>query len=95
MRFGLHVPQLGARLLTDEAHVEAVEHTIPPGVEPTLAKGGVRFYYFDPSLGHMPGLIVTFDHDRNQVEYYHFDRLQTPTGFDDADFDPDVVWKKK
>ena len=73
--------------------VEAVEQTVPPGLEPGLAKGGVRFYYFDPILS-MPTLVVTFDHNRHQVEYYCFDRLQAPVDLDDADFDPSVVWKK-
>lgn len=73
--------------------VDAVEQTIPPNAEPGLIRGGVRFYYFDPDLG-LPTVIVTFDHTRQQVEYYHFDRLQAPVSFDDADFDPAALWKK-
>jgi hypothetical protein len=73
--------------------VVAVEHTIPAGVEPGLPKGGVRNYYFDEAMG-MPVVIVTFDHTRHQVEYYHFDRLQADISLDDADFDPAKLWKK-
>ena len=42
----------------------------------------------------VPVLIVTFDHTRHQVEYYHFDRLQAEIALDDADFDPMRLWKK-
>ncbi len=73
--------------------VEAVEQTIPAGLEAGLSKGGVRFYYFDPVL-NMPTLVVTFDHNRHQVEYYCFDRLQAPVDLDDADFDPNLIWKR-
>lgn len=73
--------------------VVAVEHTIPAGAEPGLAKGGVRFYYFDDAMA-MPVVVVTFDHTRHQVEYYHFDRLQAEISLDDADFDPAKLWKK-
>src|SRR5260221_7558037 len=71
----------------------AVEHTIPAGVEPCLAKGGGRNYYFDDATA-IPVVIVTFDHTRHQVEYYHFDRLQAEISLDDADFDPATLWKK-
>ena len=73
--------------------VIAVEHTIPAGAEPGLPKGGVRYYYFDDAMG-MPVVIVTFDHTRHQVEYYHFDRLQAEISLDEADFDPARLWKK-
>ncbi|MFL5341730.1 MAG: DUF1571 domain-containing protein [Gemmataceae bacterium] len=73
--------------------VEAVEQTVPPGLEPSLMKGGIRFYYFDPVL-NMPTLVVTFDHNRHQVEYYCFDRLQGPVNLDDADFDPALLWRR-
>jgi hypothetical protein len=72
--------------------VEAVEQAIPAGLEPGLTRGGVRFYYFDPVLS-IPTVVVTFDHNRRQVEYYCFDRLQAPVNLDDADFDPNVIWK--
>lgn len=74
--------------------METVEHTVPPGQEPGLTKGGVRFYYFDDAIG-LPALIVTFDHERRQVEYYCFDRLQSPVPLDDADFDPVKLWPKR
>jgi len=74
--------------------LEAVEHAIPPGQESGLAMGGIRFYYFDETLG-LPILIVTFDHNRHQVEYYCFDRLQNPVPFDESDFNPAKLWPKR
>ena len=73
--------------------VIAIEHTIPSGVESGLAKGGVRYYYFD-EVSAMPAVVVTFDHTRHEVEYYHFDRLQAEISLDDADFDPAKLWQK-
>ncbi len=73
--------------------LEGVEQTLPPGLESYLPKGGTRDYYFDESLG-LPTLIVTFDTNHHEVEYYCFDRLQTPVDLDDADFDPASLWGK-
>lgn len=73
--------------------VETVEQTLPPGLESFLPKGGTRFYYFDETLG-LPTVIVTFDTNHHEVEYYCFDRLQSPVDLDDADFDPATLWGK-
>ncbi len=73
--------------------VEVVEQTLPPGLESFLPKGGTRYYYFDENLS-VPTVVVTFDTNRREVEYYCFDRLQTPVDLDDADFDPLKMWGK-
>jgi hypothetical protein len=73
--------------------VEAVEQTLPPGLEPFLPLGGTRNFYFDEALG-VPTVIVTFDPNKQEVEYYHFDRLQSPVNLDDNDFDPAVLWRR-
>ncbi len=73
--------------------VEAVEQTIPSNAEPLLPKGGIRYYFFDDVTG-LPGLIVTLDDAKHLVEYYHFDRLQSPANLDDSDFNPDILWRK-
>jgi len=73
--------------------VETVEQTVPANLESLLPRGGVRYFYFDHSNG-LPMLIVTIDDNKHQVEYYHFDRLQSPAALDETDFDPDVLWKK-
>jgi hypothetical protein len=73
--------------------VEAVEQTLPPGLEPFLPRGGIRYYYFDETSG-LPTVVLTFDDTKHQVEYYHFDRVQYPINLDDSDFDPDVLWKR-
>ncbi len=71
--------------------VEAIEHVIPPGAEPELPRGGRRLYCFDPET-NLP-LLVTTRNDRGQeVEYYRYDRLQTPVHLDADDFNPDKVW---
>lgn len=73
--------------------VEAVEQTIPPGLEAFLPRGGTRYYYFDEQLG-IPTVVFTLDPNKVEVEYYHFDRLQASVNLDDQDFDPGVLWKK-
>jgi hypothetical protein len=73
--------------------VEAVEQTLPPGLEPFLPRGGTRYYYFDEQLS-VPTVIYTLDANKQEVEYYHFDRLQTPVNLDDNDFDPAVLWRR-
>src|SRR5262249_10101543 len=62
--------------------VEAAEQPLPPGLEPFLPRGGTRYFYFDETLG-VPTVISTLDANRQEVEYYHFDRLQTPVNLDD------------
>jgi hypothetical protein len=73
--------------------VEAVEQTIPANLESFLPRGGLRYFFFDETNG-LPMLVVTFDDAKRQVEYYHFDRLQSPVNLDENDFDPDILWKK-
>ena len=71
--------------------METVEQAILPGVESFLPKGGTRYLYFDEATS-LPLLIQTYDQDHYEVEYYCFDRLQTPVPLDDADFDPAKLW---
>jgi hypothetical protein len=71
--------------------VEAIEHVIPPGVEPELPRGGRRLYCFDPD-SHLPLLVITRNDQGQEVEFYRYDRLQTPVKLDADDFNPDKVW---
>ncbi|HEV3143714.1 MAG TPA: DUF1571 domain-containing protein [Gemmataceae bacterium] len=71
--------------------LETVEQAVVPGVESLLPKGGTRYIYFEET-SNLPLLIQTYDHNQNEVEYYCFDRLQTPVPLDDADFDPVKLW---
>lgn len=73
--------------------VEAVEQAIPPGLEAFLPRGGTRFFYFDESIG-VPTVVYTLDPNKQEAEYYHFDRLQSPINLDDRDFDPNELWKR-
>ncbi len=71
--------------------VETLEWTLPPGVEPNLPRGGRRLLCFDPDW-HLPMLVVTYDDKGQEVEYYRYDRLQTPVNLDDDDFNPEKLW---
>jgi hypothetical protein len=70
-----------------------VEHTLPPGCDPTLPRGGKRLYGFDPD-NHLPVLVTTRDDKGQEVEYYRYDRLQYPVRLDNEDFEPDRLWGK-
>ena len=37
-------------------------------------------------------LVVTYDNRNQEVEYYLYDRLQTPVKLDGDDFNPDKLW---
>ena len=71
-----------------------IEHTIPPGLESELPRGGKRLYGFDPD-NHLPVLVVTRDDKGQEVEYYRYDRLQISVRLDDDDFNPDKLWPVK
>jgi hypothetical protein len=75
------------------ASLEGIEHTIPPGGDVGLAKGGRRQYFFDPSNG-LPVLVVTHDDRGQEVEHYSFDRFLFNVKLDNDDFDPDKLWRK-
>lgn len=70
-----------------------LEHTLPPGLDPTLPRGGKRTYFFDPET-RLPMLVMTRDDRDREVEYYRHDRLQASVKLDDDDFDPDRLWGK-
>ncbi|MFM7150032.1 MAG: DUF1571 domain-containing protein, partial [Gemmataceae bacterium] len=69
----------------------ALEHNLPPGIDPSLPKGGKRVYFFDPANG-LPMLVIGRDERGQEVEYYRYDRLQPAVRLDDSDFDPEKVW---
>jgi hypothetical protein len=77
-----------------DAPLEAVEHRLPPGLEPLLPRGGRHWVFFDPA-SHLPVLLITQDDKGHEVEYYCYDRLQYPVHLDDLDFDPDRLWPAK
>jgi hypothetical protein len=71
--------------------LEGVEWNLPPGLDPSLPRGGRRWCYVD-SKTHLPVLILTQDERGQEVEYYRYDRFQFPVRLDDDDFDPDKLW---
>jgi hypothetical protein len=77
-----------------EAPLECVEQTIPAGSEEANPQGGRRVWYFDPSSG-LPVLMFSQNKNGKEVEYYCYDRFQYPVKLDDADFDPEQLWKPK
>jgi hypothetical protein len=73
--------------------LDGLEHTIPPGQEPNLPRGGKRFYGFHPD-SHLPVVLVTHDDKGKEVEYCCYDRLQFPVRLDEDDFNPDKLWAR-
>ena len=73
--------------------VPSLELVLPPGLDPSLPRGGRRMYCFDPDTS-LPVLIVTRDHLGQEVEYYFYDRLPFPVRLDDNDFNPDKLWNR-
>lgn len=72
--------------------VLALEHKLPLREDETLPLGGKRTYYFCPD-SHLPMLVIAEDEKGQEVEYYRHDRLMTDVKLDDADFDPERLWK--
>lgn len=69
-----------------------VTHNLRPADDPLIPSGGTRFYYFDmkpgsPSYG-LPVVIVAFDANNKEVEYYFADKVRNPANLTDANFDP-------
>src|SRR5207248_679244 len=77
-----------------EAAVEAVLQVIPPKVEPDLPRGGRRFWFFDTRL-RFPVLLVAYDDQNHEVEYYCFEPWLFPGRVSDDWFNPDVLWCEK
>ncbi len=73
--------------------VESLEHFLPSGIENELPKGGRRLVCFDPQSS-LPMLIITYDENNEEVEYYKYDRFQFPIRLDENDFNPDALWTK-
>jgi hypothetical protein len=79
--------------------MEAFVQKLLPGQEKLLPQGGKRTFYFntDPQSAecHLPVLVITQDAGGQEVEYYHYDRLNANLGLTDRDFDPGVLWGKR
>src|SRR5207237_9297128 len=67
--------------------LEGVEQSLPPGCDPMLPQGGKRFVGFDAN--RLPVLILTNDHRGNEVEYYCYERVQSPERLGDDEFNPE------
>ena len=47
--------------------------------------------FFDPNH-RLPVLVLTYDEQAHEVEYYCYDRIQFPVKLDDEDFNPEKLW---
>ena len=75
-----------------------VTHKLRPGDDPLLPAGGTRLYFFNmkkdaPGFG-LPVLVIATDPAGKEAEYYLFEKLISPAGLTDADFDPARLKKK-
>jgi len=79
--------------------LDGIEVTVRPGDDPGLPGGGKQLLFFDPnpeSAGYaLPVLVISYEAGDREVEYYCFDRYRAPARLTDADFDPDLLGKKK
>lgn len=73
--------------------IVGIEHQLPPGLDPSLARGGKRTAFFHPDTG-LPMLLIGWDERGQEVEYYRYDRLLPSVRLDDSDFDPERLWGK-
>ncbi len=75
-----------------------VTHKLRPGDDPLLPTGGTRLHFFDMKKGSpgygLPVLVVTTDSAGKEVEYYLNEKITSPAGLTDADFDPARLKKK-
>jgi hypothetical protein len=71
--------------------VQALEQVIASGVDPDFPRGGRRLFCFDPEW-NLPLLVIGRDERGVEVEYYRYDRLQTPVRLDADDFNPAKLW---
>lgn len=79
--------------------VDGVEVTLQAADDPLLPKGGRRQYYFDadpksPSR-HLPVLVITYEPNDAEVEYYCFTDFKLPAGLTDADFSADRLGRRR
>jgi hypothetical protein len=79
--------------------VDGVEVALKPSDDPLLPKGGKRLYYFDsdaksPSY-RLPMLVITYEPNDAEVEYYLFTDFKLPANLTDAHFSADNLGRRK
>jgi Protein of unknown function (DUF1571) len=79
--------------------VEGVEVTLRSSDDPLLPKGGKRLYFFDvdpasPSY-RLPVLVITYEPNDTEVEYYCFTDFKLPAKLTDADFNADKIGRRR
>ncbi len=81
-----------------DAPLEGVEESVRKG-DQGLPSGGTRHWFFDakvnsPTKG-LPVLVILYDANGKELEYYRYTQITVPAKFTDADFDPAKMGKKK
>jgi hypothetical protein len=78
--------------------MECMLQQVPGGLERHLIRGGQRYWFFcsDTRLQEcgLPVLVITYDENRREVEYYYNDRFNLNV-VPPQDFDPRIVWAKR
>ncbi|MFO0802741.1 MAG: DUF1571 domain-containing protein [Gemmataceae bacterium] len=79
------------------AQLEGVEEVVRKGDE-GLPSGGTRHWFFDmkagsPSRG-LPVLVILYDGNGKELEYYRYTNFTIPAKLTDADFDPSKMGSK-
>ncbi len=95
-------------VLRDLGQVQRPEYSEPmagleirfaPGENNLLPQGGAKLVYFDMTFDAasygLPMIVITRDHNGQEIEYYAFDRFLYPVNLDDRDFDPDFLWESR
>ena len=72
--------------------VDVVLQVLAAKNDPSLPRGGQRFWHFDAKDG-LPVLVLTLDETGREVEYYCHDRIVGPAHLDGDHFNPDKLWK--
>ena len=79
--------------------VEGVEVTLQSSDDPLLPKGGKRQYYFDAdpksSSYRLPVLVITYEPNEAEVEYYCFRDFKVNQKLTNADFSSDKLGRKR
>lgn len=78
--------------------LDGVEQTVQAGAEDKVAGGSVRHWFFDakpdsPSAG-LPVLVILYDPNGRELEYYRYTHFRAPANLTDADFDVKRLGKK-
>lgn len=77
--------------------LEGVEEVVRKGDE-GMPSGGTRHWFFDAKPGSagqgLPVLVILYDSNGKELEYYRYSQFKIPANLTNADFDPAKLGKK-